>query len=263
MLLKSWAMPPVSWPTASIFCDWRSCSATARRACSARLRSVTFWMVVRTAGLPSSSIWLALSSTSMIEPSLRAMAQSRDGPGADADRVLLAQGRHRGQILRRVEVVAGHGERFLARPAVLRHRRVVDREDVAGLAVDDDHRIGIGVEQHAVAILGGRQFGLAALAFGDVDADHDPAAAGQVDGIEAAEVAACAGDLEHAALVEAGDALVEPGIPVRLGILEPRPDAACPRAIPASSCRWDRCSSPATGGRPGWRGSSSCRCRTR
>jgi hypothetical protein len=23
MLLKSWAIPPVSWPTASIFCAWR------------------------------------------------------------------------------------------------------------------------------------------------------------------------------------------------------------------------------------------------
>jgi hypothetical protein len=26
-LLKSWAMPPVSWPTASIFCAWRSASS--------------------------------------------------------------------------------------------------------------------------------------------------------------------------------------------------------------------------------------------
>ena len=28
-LLKSCAMPPVSWPTASIFCAWRSCSSSA------------------------------------------------------------------------------------------------------------------------------------------------------------------------------------------------------------------------------------------
>src|SRR5688572_31865194 len=33
-LLKSWATPPARRPTASIFCDWRSCS-------SRRLRSVT------------------------------------------------------------------------------------------------------------------------------------------------------------------------------------------------------------------------------
>ena len=45
-LLKSWAMPPVSWPTASIFCAWRSASSARSRsptsACSrssAALRS--------------------------------------------------------------------------------------------------------------------------------------------------------------------------------------------------------------------------------
>ena len=32
MLLKSCAMPPVSWPTASIFCDWRSCLGPSRPA---------------------------------------------------------------------------------------------------------------------------------------------------------------------------------------------------------------------------------------
>ena len=31
-LLKSWAIPPVSWPIASIFWDWRSCSSRARRS---------------------------------------------------------------------------------------------------------------------------------------------------------------------------------------------------------------------------------------
>ena len=31
-LLKSWAMPPVSWPTASIFCDWRSASSACSRS---------------------------------------------------------------------------------------------------------------------------------------------------------------------------------------------------------------------------------------
>ncbi len=37
-LLKSWARPPVNWPTASIFCDWRSFSS----ACiSSAVRSAT------------------------------------------------------------------------------------------------------------------------------------------------------------------------------------------------------------------------------
>ena len=44
-LLKSWAMPPASRPTASIFWAWRSCSSLRRSASSARLRSVTSWMV--------------------------------------------------------------------------------------------------------------------------------------------------------------------------------------------------------------------------
>ena len=31
-LLKSCAMPPVSWPMASILCDWRSCSSVRSRS---------------------------------------------------------------------------------------------------------------------------------------------------------------------------------------------------------------------------------------
>ena len=31
MLLKSCAMPPVSWPIASIFCIWRTCASAASR----------------------------------------------------------------------------------------------------------------------------------------------------------------------------------------------------------------------------------------
>ena len=36
-LLKSWAMPPVSWPIACIFCDWRNCSSMARRSVTSSL----------------------------------------------------------------------------------------------------------------------------------------------------------------------------------------------------------------------------------
>lgn len=39
--VKSWAMPPVSWPIASIFCDCRSCSRASPSACWACMRSVT------------------------------------------------------------------------------------------------------------------------------------------------------------------------------------------------------------------------------
>ena len=40
-LLKSWAMPPVSWPIASSFCAWNSCSRASSSARWVALRSVT------------------------------------------------------------------------------------------------------------------------------------------------------------------------------------------------------------------------------
>ena len=43
--VKSWAMPPASWPTASIFCDWRNCSSSC------------FW----TRAFSSSSRWIRSS----------------------------------------------------------------------------------------------------------------------------------------------------------------------------------------------------------
>ena len=41
MLLKSCAIPPVSWPIASIFCEWRSASSAWRNASSASRSAVT------------------------------------------------------------------------------------------------------------------------------------------------------------------------------------------------------------------------------
>ena len=47
-LLKSWAMPPVSWPTASIFCDWRSVSSASRRSFASASSRSTKCCVERT-----------------------------------------------------------------------------------------------------------------------------------------------------------------------------------------------------------------------
>ena len=58
-LLKSWAMPPASRPTASIFCDWRSCSSSRRRSSSAWRRSVTSRNI--TAIIPG-AVWNAWTS---------------------------------------------------------------------------------------------------------------------------------------------------------------------------------------------------------
>ncbi len=52
-LLKSWAMPPVSWPTASIFCACRNVSSASRRSfnscSSSRVRSTSRCMALRMA----------------------------------------------------------------------------------------------------------------------------------------------------------------------------------------------------------------------
>ncbi len=43
MLLKSCATPLASRPIASSFCDWRSCSSSARRSVTSRMKAVTAW----------------------------------------------------------------------------------------------------------------------------------------------------------------------------------------------------------------------------
>ncbi len=47
-LLKSWAMPPVSWPTTSSFCDWRSVSSVSRRSFASASSRPTKCCVERT-----------------------------------------------------------------------------------------------------------------------------------------------------------------------------------------------------------------------
>ncbi len=64
MLLKSCAIPPVSWPTASILCDCRNASSTRpRSAASARSRSSASASSRVRAARPSTSTvtsnWLA------------------------------------------------------------------------------------------------------------------------------------------------------------------------------------------------------------
>ena len=73
MLLKSWATPPARRPTASSFCDWRSCSRVSRRVCSAATRPVTSREIPSTATTrPSESrtatLWISVQT---IDPSSR------------------------------------------------------------------------------------------------------------------------------------------------------------------------------------------------
>ena len=73
-LLKSWAMPPVSCPMASIFCDWRSCSCAL---CSASERSSTRRSSVSLSSRTASSArWRSVSSRAIF----RKPCGSPDGP---------------------------------------------------------------------------------------------------------------------------------------------------------------------------------------
>ncbi|KRC17935.1 hypothetical protein ASE31_28480 [Acidovorax sp. Root217] len=80
-LLKSCAMPPVSWPTASIFCAWRSASS-CRRSCWLRSAtcdsSVALSVCSATSALRRSSIsrWAA-SNRRALSMAMAASAASR------------------------------------------------------------------------------------------------------------------------------------------------------------------------------------------
>ncbi|HEX7243361.1 MAG TPA: hypothetical protein VF263_23965 [Longimicrobiaceae bacterium] len=62
MLLKSWATPPASRPTASIRCACRSCSSLARRARSDASRSA--WRSRRVKEVAARAAMVSSTSTS-------------------------------------------------------------------------------------------------------------------------------------------------------------------------------------------------------
>ena len=83
------------------------------------------------------------------------------------------------QLLRRIEVTGVHRQQLLTRPAILPHRGVADGENAPALAVDRGHRIGVGLEQHAIALLRLERFRFGRLprllgphAVGDVAGHH-------------------------------------------------------------------------------------------
>ena len=78
-LLKSWATPPASRPTASIFWAWRSCSCDCRSASSARFRPLmSTYMATRPDGAARASCSGAVEMlTSIRVPSFRRRTVSR------------------------------------------------------------------------------------------------------------------------------------------------------------------------------------------
>ena len=158
-LLKSWAMPPVSWPSACILCAWRSWSSALLRSptwtfnsalapASASARSSSSRLARRSAlwATPSTATTSAAISDQQADHQIAGEpARQRLGVGGQDDRadpLAAARHRHRGG-----DRIAGAGERLgeaarrLGAVAAIardqRAARVVDA-DAAHLPVDAD-----------------------------------------------------------------------------------------------------------------------------
>src|SRR5438034_138269 len=153
-LLKSWAIPPASCPTASIFWDWRSCSSSVRWAVTSRAST-------RRARRPANSMGRATRYTSSTRPSLVMPDPRPLGTLVGAGLQLLFQP---DLVLRGADVANGEGQELLLRVPVAHDRRLVDRQDAQCLEVVDEHRLGARLELQTVPGLGGHALLLRALA---------------------------------------------------------------------------------------------------
>ena len=127
ILLKSWAMPPVSWPTASIFWTWRSCASAASRssasAFSAWLASHSSWVRSAPPARALGALGLALGLAARGEM----LAKRLDRDDAEEDRAEADQDREPAQII---------GEAGPPRPTRLRSAPCAGGERCARLRGD-------------------------------------------------------------------------------------------------------------------------------
>ena len=143
-LLKSWAMPPVSCPIASIFCDWRSVSsAAARRAAS---RWSVFGAHQRQPGERDEEGGRRQAEEQMaaqkVEPLLSDLVDPDAGAHIEREPVELANGE---PAVRAVDL--GHRRIVTA----VRIARDALHEAAAGIELDvQRHRAGIAGEDDAV-----------------------------------------------------------------------------------------------------------------
>ena len=164
-LLKSWATPPASRPTASIFWAWRSCAS--------RLRfSVT--SVTRTSRppAPGTRSGCAATSTSMTVPSfLRCLNDGRRTPDDPRGACLGVRPRAGTSSGGRMSLIVMREELF-PRVPVVADRGVVDGEEGQRLRVVDPHGMRVAVEEQPVLLLalGSRS----SASFRAVTSDHEP-----------------------------------------------------------------------------------------
>ena len=160
-LLRSWAMPPVSWPTASIFCAWRSCSSSRRRSEMSRTMA---W------NRPSPRS-RALISTSTVPPPFRRSrrSESTERPSSRSR----SRSGLRSRSSRRDEVLHPPPGDLLPAdsPASPRPGRSTSRIDALAVA----HHDGIGglLQRAAVVRLGLHQLPLGPHPVGDVVDDRE------------------------------------------------------------------------------------------
>src|SRR5574341_215077 len=154
-LLKSWAMPPASRPTASIFCDCRSCSSCSRTASSARVRSVMSSPVIWIACSPSQTTDDSRTSAQISAPSfLRAWSSYRVGAGSPRSRAAVYPSIRAiscGALEQRAVALLARAQRPL-RPRTLGHV-AVDHLPADDLPVRVAHRREPALDDRLAAVL--------------------------------------------------------------------------------------------------------------
>ena len=155
MLLKSCAMPPVSWPIASIFCAWRSCASSSRALGlgGAALGDVARRCTAHAARRGTSSACRAPRPSNRARPCAWPSTSKRSCSPASA---LLGAARGCAATSGRLRQGAVAPQHLVARVAA---HRLVGRVHVddAEIGVAQHQRVGGGVEDRPVLLLAGAQ----------------------------------------------------------------------------------------------------------
>ena len=223
-LLKSWAMPPASWPTASIFWAWRSWSSLSRSATSARFRSVRSTVRPRSwRGRPplSRSTWM-MSRSHKTRPSAATARYSNSWSVAVATAARhCAIARSRSSLwMRRAKKSGSRSQWSVGKPRKPSARwltKVKRRRDRVGLPHDGVQAL----HEIAEALLGGAARGVQALLLGEVLDGEEEARFLLLGDAEAGD-----GDAHGPALAPRGQVQVEGDVVLRHPRLEHLADAA-------------------------------------
>ena len=173
MLLKSWAMPPVSWPTASIFCACRSCSSAAIFSVRSRMKPLNTMPSRRRSAVMLSSTLISLAVAPQrldfeALPEDRALAGAQEA--LDARSVRVAMGFRDDQIAE----VSGRSPRSRGQPNIA---SACEFQSVTSPGLVHLHEgVERGIDDAARQLLAFAQRLLRKPALGHVAADEEVAA---------------------------------------------------------------------------------------